>query len=124
VIERMSTIFLGLDEPDLEAGSVFDFLQKNRGFLTLNVGNLLPAGLTEASISGITEDPSLLRIWKSLVQDIKKSTKAGLWAIHTGTGAKSYCKSLRYTPVAADLSLHGTALLSDAKWVLLSVVEP
>lgn len=118
------SVLMGPTKPKLDVKSRYEFLQRNKDFLIIDVGLPKEKGLGESAILGKTEDLSLYKVWKKIERDLRRSTKAGLWATNIETGAKHYYKDFRYTPGAAELSLAGAPFRSISPLVLLSVTAP
>lgn len=122
--DEIHCLFLGLNAPKITVKTSYEFLVKNKDFLTIDIGKLNANGLTESFFSGITENEDVLKLWKSLARQLKKSTITGLWAVNTELGGKHFYKNSRYTVGACELSRQGTKLLTDGSFVYCSVDEP
>lgn len=123
-INNIYSVLLGFAEPVLDEKNRYAFLVKNKEFLTIDLGKLTEKGLEESALLGETDDVGLLSVWKKLARQLKKITKAGLWAVNTERGGKGFYKSYRYTEGACKLSQNGVKLLSHGPFVYLSVEEP
>jgi hypothetical protein len=95
---------------------LFFFIEKNPSYLILNIGRLTEKGLKESWLSGTTQDPQLIKVWKKIAQKLKNKTSSGLWAVNPMLNTKAFYKNVRFTVGASDLSKKGTKLLPTAGW--------
>lgn len=88
-----------------------EFENKNRDDLALDVGRLTEAGLAESWLAARTEDVSALKIWRSIVKDLKSETLAGVTAINRHNGIAAYYPADRYSPAAAAMEANQIPML-------------
>jgi hypothetical protein len=115
-LEGVFRICLGLQPPILSVSSPYDFIVNNPDYLSIDVGKLSSDGLKESSMSGETNDLSLLRIWKKFARDLSKESSTGLWVVNPVSGDRGFYKNSRYTKGASELALKGVKLLPIAGW--------
>lgn len=123
-VEEIASVFLGFVEPVVLEKNHNEFVRKNKEFLRFDLGKVTERGLAESVLIGSTENTELFAVWKLVARELKRVTKAGLWAINTEFGGKSFYKNFRYTEGAKRLSAMGTKFLSDGSFVYLMVEEP
>jgi hypothetical protein len=99
------------------------FMQRNPNALVIDVGQFSGTKLGESSISAVGGNAEF-DLWKSLAAELRKQTKAGMWAYNPANGAKRFYPQHRYTARAAEIAQEGVALAAAADWNLFSVEEP
>lgn len=109
--KEVDFIYLGLTQPNLSAASNFDFISKNPNYLSIHLGKLNERGLTESTVGGITESPENLKIWKKIVNGLRKNTFSGMWGINSINTAREFYKNARYTQGAYELAKGGKKLI-------------
>lgn len=123
-LEDIFSVFLGLKTPLLDVKNKYNFIEKNPDFVFLDLGKLGAKGLEESWFAGKTDNVELLAVWKKLARQLKKITKAGLWATNIDLSGKVFYRDFRYTTSACKLSQDGVKLLSQGSFIYFSVDEP
>ena len=121
---EVNTICLGFQPMDLFNHSSYDFHRRNPNYLSIDIGRLNTEGLRESALSGMTDEPDVLKVWKKLAKEIRNQSSAGLWAINPVTQAKAFYKNVRFTAGAGEVAKRGTKLLPSAGWVYYTIEEP
>lgn len=115
VSDRTHFVALCQANPQLSAASWADFLTKNVGTFYVEVGCLEPEGLREAAMGGVSDDPSSLKLWRSIIRHAKARMHTG--AIARNQSAEQLLPHHRHTPGAHDLASKGVEMLAAAGWV-------
>jgi hypothetical protein len=117
-------VCLGLDKPQMETRSPYEFMIKNPDWLVVDIGVETEHGLKESVIGANTQSPDPLRAWKGIAADIRKHTLAGLWCFNAATGEKNFYRSFRYSPAVAARARTGTRLLATGTGIFCQIEEP
>ncbi len=112
--DRTRRFSLTLGEPNLGADNSGAFSDLNPNRLTVDVGGLSDSGLRESWFTTRACDPVAIHVWKSLVADLKRRTKAGAIAVHPVSGATSCLRNHRYSVGAFNIASTGTPILPAA----------
>lgn len=106
--------YLMLDDPDLDVGSVSEFLDHNHGAVALEVGRLSGGILQESSVSFMSDELGKYNFAKKIVSKLKKITKAGAVAVNPITGAEANIRSHRFTKGAKEKFDQGVRIVPVA----------
>jgi hypothetical protein len=118
------SIFFLFNKPSMPIKNERNFLTENPGSLLIEIGEQSEKGLNESCLSAMTGDAVLLKYWKKIVNKLKKTTFAGVWAVNPHTSAKSYFKAHRYTSGAKELGDNGINMLPAGGWNLYKFSDP
>lgn len=116
-------ICLSRSAPNVAARSLLEFMNRNPDSLVIDIGQFSRSKLGESSVSAQGANAEF-DFWKTLASELRKRTKAGMWAHNPTNGAKRFYPQHRYTARAANLAEQGAELAAATGWNLFSVEEP
>jgi hypothetical protein len=99
---------------NMSANSGFEFMKNNPDCLVMNIGKYSENCIRESSLSAITEDSGILKMWKSIVKNLDRHLIKGAWVLGPNAGSKEYLKNQRYTGTVKALAAKGMKLLPVA----------
>lgn len=112
--EERKVVAFTLGEPDLSASSVYEFVERNKDALILELGQALPSGVTESCLSANTDNPAALTRWRRAAKNLHAATLSGTIALNPKSGVESLIKWHRFTEAARHAFLNGTVMLPVA----------
>ncbi|MDX3850547.1 hypothetical protein [Streptomyces sp. AK02-01A] len=102
---------------DLSATSSRDYAQKNPDSLFITLGEQSDDILKESFLAAMTDDATLVKVWKRLRERARKSMCKGAWAENTMSGAQSRVASHYYTEKAKQLAEVGVVPIGGTGWI-------
>ena len=96
----------------------------NRQRLEIQLPEQRPDGLRVGCAATRSDDPERLRIWNSVLRQIRHHTTAGMWVLNPDTGAKGFYRRLRYSAAIVTLVSQGLSLLPVAGTNRVFLTEP
>ena len=104
-LERVDRIAVGPTEFDVTALRTHQFVGFNPGHLFLDVEMPTQQGLQESAVSGATDDPELLRLWRRLIRAERES-------MHKGARVQSFDR-VRSAPLPNHRHTSGAHALAE-----------
>jgi hypothetical protein len=104
-------------QPDIDAATAWQFVEKNVGCLFLTPGPLTRDGLRESALTAVSSDEELIRRWRKLVRNVRAGMHEGATAHNPVTGGTRHVPSHRFTDGARLLASQGIKLLASGGWV-------
>jgi hypothetical protein len=115
-ISCINQIYFLKAKPDMSINDYMEFLDKNPDKLVFSLGKYTNEKLTESALSGQTNDPELLKVWKTIAKKLKAMTLSGAWVVNPNNGSKSFYKNIRYTNAAKKVFDEGIKMLPGGGW--------
>ena len=113
IINNAEEILLMTDGNIIEATSYIDFLDKNKGFLSVFLGKECDKFLGESRMAGTAEGETLL-IWRKVINQYKRKMKKGAWGVSEWGGEKKYYSNHMYTDLAKEKYEKGSKICAFA----------
>lgn len=113
--------------PDLTATTTHEFVGRNPGSLFLSLERTLEGGLRESMIAGSGDDPETLRVWRSVIRQVKSAMHRGAVVRNPMSGAEDRLPKHLHTQGAHALAAQGVPMLAGGGWaeyVFDDVSEP
>jgi hypothetical protein len=115
-VGKPDRICIGFEPFDLDVSSAHEFITHNHDCLVVSMGELNESSLRESAISGVTNDPDVLHLWRRLTREAKAAMHQGAWIRNPTTDARSYERAHLHTQGAHGLAQHGVTMLAAAGW--------
>lgn len=112
--ERIDRLALKGGRFDLTATTAQQFVSMNEGSLFLSIDWPTKDGVRESALGGVTNDPELLRTWRLIINDFKRSAHRGAVIRAAFSAATSPVATHLHTVGAHELAQQGTKMLAAA----------
>lgn len=122
-VDRIGDVLVKLTPFHPATGSDLAFLRRNPGILAVSLSHLRDGALREAMIGSVTEDPTSLEAWRSVVRFAKRDLCHGAVEIAADQSRRYDARHL-YTPGTAALWSQGVRMLAIAGGVEYELVGP
>jgi hypothetical protein len=113
-LERIDRAALCRRAPDLGATTMHEFVTRNEDCLYLAIGRCGDGALRESALSGHTDDPETLRIWRRLIRRARSEMHRGAEARSPHSGHGQHLPNHRHTSGAHELAARGVRMLGIA----------
>lgn len=114
--DTVNRISLVSAEVELNAVSALDFAKKNPASLSILLGKQDDSRLKETVVSGMSDDPAVMRKWKSIRDRVRRSMIKISTAENTVTGASVEVKGHYCTREVKRLVDSGLLLVGGTEW--------
>ena len=104
------------DAPDVTATSAHEFAARNADCLFLMIGGRSEEGVRESALGGVSEDPELLRTWRSLVRRAGAAMHSGATVRNPMSDRETRKPAHLHSPGAHELARNGVPMLASAGW--------
>lgn len=99
------------------------FLIQNIDNLIIQLGEITSEYMKESTIGTRCQDSEKLKIWKSIIKQLKKQMHQGVWAVNPNSESKSKCKNNYYSEGALIAYKSGVVMKAFAGWNEYQFVE-
>jgi hypothetical protein len=113
-LERIDRAALSRRPPDLEGTTTHEFVTRNEDCLYLSIGRYADGTLRESALSGDTDDPDTLRIWRRLIRRARSEMHKGAAARSPHSRSVQRLPNHRHTSGAHALAVRGVRMLAFA----------
>lgn len=106
---------------ELAASTALEFVAKNPGVLTINIGTQTDGMLRESFLSTTTDNAELLAEWKKIRNSLRRSMLKGAWVTNLATGARLREDAHLYTRGAKMLMESGVKIMGPTDMVIFQL---